>query len=78
MQNGWFGEEPDPLVVPVDEYLTRHEEDVGSTALKEWKSVWVLKERKEGEEMGLDLRRRPVLNTSIVRNSSVEENVRRL
>jgi hypothetical protein len=36
-----------------------------------------LKERKEGEEMGLDLRRRPVLNTSIVRNSSVEENVRR-
>jgi len=29
----------------------------------------VLKERKEGEEIGLALRRRPVLNASIVRNS---------
>jgi hypothetical protein len=35
MQHGWFGEEPDPLVVPVVEYLTRRDEDVGSTALKE-------------------------------------------
>jgi len=36
----------------------------------------VLKERKEGEEMGLALRRHPVLKASIVRNSS-EENVGR-
>jgi hypothetical protein len=36
-----------------------------------------LKERKGGEEMGLALRRRPVLKASIVRNSSVEENVGR-
>jgi hypothetical protein len=36
-----------------------------------------LKEQKEGEEIGLALRRRPVLNASIVRNSSVEENVGR-
>jgi len=36
-----------------------------------------MKERKEGEEMGLALRRRPVLNASVVRNSSVEENVGR-
>jgi hypothetical protein len=77
MQHGWFGEEPDPLVVPVGEYLTRCNGDVGSTTLKEWKSVWVLKERKYGEEMGLALRRRPVLNTSIVRNTSIEENVGR-
>jgi len=35
-----------------------------------------LKERKEGEDIGL-VRRRPVLNASIVRNSSVEENVGR-
>jgi hypothetical protein len=32
---------------------------------------------REGEEMGLALRRRPVLNANIVRNSSVEENVGR-
>jgi len=36
-----------------------------------------LRERKEGEEMGLALRRRPVFNAGIVRNSSVEENVGR-
>jgi hypothetical protein len=36
-----------------------------------------LKERKEGEEMGLALRRCTVLNPSLVRNSSVEENVGR-
>jgi hypothetical protein len=36
-----------------------------------------LKERKEGEEMGLALRRCPVLNASMVRSSSVEENVGR-
>jgi hypothetical protein len=35
-----------------------------------------LKERKEGEGMGLAFRL-PVLNASIVRNSSVEENVGR-
>jgi hypothetical protein len=36
-----------------------------------------LKESKEGEEMGLALRRGPMLNASLVRNSSVEENVGR-
>jgi hypothetical protein len=36
----------------------------------------VLRERKEGEEIGL-LRRHPVLNVGIIRNSRVKENVGR-
>jgi hypothetical protein len=35
MQRGWVGEKQDLFVVPIDEYLTRRGEDVGSTALKE-------------------------------------------
>jgi len=76
VQRERFGEERYFLMVPAYEYLARRGEDVGSTALKERKRVRVLKERKEGEEMGLALRRHPVLKASIVRNSS-EENVGR-
>jgi len=35
MQRGWFGEERDLLMVPVDEYLARRGEDIGSTAFEE-------------------------------------------
>jgi hypothetical protein len=35
LQRGWFGEERELLVIPVNEYLTRRGEDVGSTAQKE-------------------------------------------
>jgi hypothetical protein len=57
----------DLFVVPVDEYLTRRGEDIGSNCPERVK-------RKVGEEMGLALKKRPVPNASIVRNSSVEEN----
>jgi hypothetical protein len=74
VQRGRLGEEWYFLVVPVDEDMTRRREDVGGATLRE-RNVSFEFWRREGERR--TLRRRPVLNASIVKNSSVEENVGR-
>jgi len=75
-QCGRLGEEWYFLVVPVEEDMTRHRENLGGATLQERNGFFEFW-RKEGERW--TLRRRPVLNVSIlVRNSRVEENVGRL
>ena len=75
VQRGWFGEERYFLVVPVDEDMARHREDVRGTTLQERNVFFfsVVGENRGGRTLG----RRPVLSASMVKHSSVEENLGR-
>jgi hypothetical protein len=78
VQRGRLGEERYFLVVPVDEDTTWRREDVGGASLRErndFFEFWRREREREGERR--TLRRCPVLSTSMVKNSSVEENVDR-
>jgi hypothetical protein len=74
VQRGWLREERYFLVVPVDEDMTRRRKDVGGATLWGKNDFLSFGGEKGG---GRTLRRRPVLSASIVKNSSVEENMGR-
>jgi hypothetical protein len=74
VQRGRLGEEGYLLVVPVDEDMTRRRNDAGGMPPYGEEMVFQFWTR-EGERR--TLRRCPVLSASVVKNSSVEENVGR-
>jgi hypothetical protein len=76
VQRGRRGEEGYFLVVPVDEDMTRRRNDSDVGGVPPYRKemgfrVW----RREGERW--TLRRCPVLSVSVVKKSSVEENMGR-